>query len=97
MWVTKLTTANRAEQAGRRLCTPWSKGQRGTSRGGEGEGKHHWASGANREPTRSVHHFGGGRALGRVLCETALSGVGTRGAKRGSREGTGDIEAMGAH
>jgi hypothetical protein len=74
VWVTKLITANRAEKAGRWLCVRGSKGPRRTSRGGEDEGKHHWASGANRKPTRSVHNFGRGRALHGLLRGTAFRG-----------------------
>jgi hypothetical protein len=96
MWVTKLTTTNRAEHAGRWLCSLWSLGPGGTSRGGEGEGKHHWASAANREPTCSVHHFGGGRAFTERFVEGPL-GVRKRGGKGRSREGAGEVEATGAH
>jgi hypothetical protein len=96
MWVTKLITTNRAEQAGRWLCARGSQGHRRTSRGGEDEGKHRWASAANRKPTRSVHHFGSGRALTECFVERP-SGVGKRGVKGESREGASEVEAMGAH
>jgi len=97
MWVTKLITTNRAEHAGRWLWERGSLGPRRTSRGGEDEGKHHWASGANREPTCSVHHFGSERALHRMPRGMALSGAGSVGVMAGSREGAGEVEAMGAH
>lgn len=72
-----------------------SLGLTDASRGGEGEGKHHWASGANREPTRSI--FTSVRCAIVERFVERLFGVGKRGAKERSREGAGEVEAMGAH
>lgn len=93
MWVTKVITTDHAEQAGRWLRSRWSKGLEGASLGGEDGWKHHWASDANREPTRSVPHLGGGRAFGERCFGRPLGRQGRwearvpRGSGRGRRQG----------
>jgi len=94
MWVKKLTTTDRAQQAGTWLWSRRPLGLRDTSRGGEGGWTHLWESDANRDPTR-IDHFGGRASVKRS--DERPFGAGLQGGERGSREGAGGVEAMGAH